>query len=83
MTQADEIRRYAIQHYVEPARKAGKQQVSIRVGALHAAMGLGSRVPAVCSALRVERFRIMANVELKGHSGPCESTTTTFHYEVR
>lgn len=83
MTQADEIRRYAVRHYVEPAREAGERRVSIPVGKLHAAMGFNSRVPAVCSALRVEKFQVMANLELKGHSGPCESTKTTFHYRVR
>ena len=82
MSLADDIRQYAATHYIEPARRAGCSAVSIRAGDVHKAMGLTSRVPAVCDAMRAEKFMYMANVKVESITGPKQSTTTTFHCRI-
>ncbi len=54
---AERIRRYALDHYVEPARLAQERTVTIRAGDVHRNLGLTCRVPAVCSALASTLFR--------------------------
>ena len=81
-SQADRIRQYAFQHYIQPARKAGKGNLSIRIGDIASEMGLNERIPAVCSALRTRKFLELAEVELLKTSGPLQSTTTEFYYAI-
>ena len=45
MAQADEIRQYVVDNYIEPARRAGKRMVSVRAGDVHNSMGLDNRFP--------------------------------------
>ena len=82
MSLADDIRQYATIHYIEPARRAGCDTVSIRAGNVHEAMGLIRRVPAVCDAMRAQKFMDMANVKVESITGPKQSTTTTFHCRI-
>ena len=82
MTQADMIRQFAFEEWIEPARRSGKTTVSIRAGDLHKAMGLVDRLPAVCSALGTIKFLEMANVKLEDRIGPNVSTTTTFRFRI-
>ena len=70
MSQADQIREVALTTYVEPARKAGRQEVTIIAGDLHTAMVLSNRMPAVCSALRSEKFARLAGVTQIEITGP-------------
>ena len=79
---AERIRRYALDHYVEPARLAQERTVTIRAGDVHRNLGLTSRVPAVCSALASTLFQRLAGVTLTERSGPIQSTTTLFRYRV-
>jgi len=82
MTLADDIRSFAATNYVEPARKSGRAKVTIVAGDVHAAMGLKSRVPAVCSALRARAFEVECGVALEGSSGPHQSTTTQLSFRL-
>lgn len=81
-TLAERIRRYALDQYVWPARQAQEQTVTIRVGDLHRELGLISRVPAVCSALKSALFERLAGVILMERTGPIQSTTTQFRYRL-
>lgn len=49
---AEEIRAYINKNYFEPARKNGEQEITLRAGTIHEKMGLASRQPAVCNAMR-------------------------------
>ena len=69
MSQADEIRRYAVQHYVEPARRAGERRVSIRAGDVHNALGLKQAHFNVCQALDGSKFHRQAGVRLVDYNG--------------
>ena len=77
---AERIRRYALYRYVGPARQAEERTVTIRAGDVHRNLGLTSRVPAVCGALRSGLFERLAGVTLMGRVGPVQSTTTQFRY---
>ena len=79
---ADDIRTFACQRYVEPARKAGKKQVTIRMGDVHKAMGLKDRLPAVCSAIQAEKFRTGCRVALLDQKGPLQGSNRLLTFEV-
>jgi hypothetical protein len=68
--QADSIRTFVLQEYIEPARSRGERFVTIRTGDVAKAMGLIHRLPAVCSALRARKFETLAGVKLVKAEGP-------------
>ena len=78
--QADEIRLYALAHYVAPWRESDADVLTIRAGDVEREMGLRNATPNVCSALEGGKFLALANLSLVGRDGPRRSTTTTFHY---
>jgi 5-methylcytosine-specific restriction protein B len=84
MIQADKIRQFVLDTYIESARAADKEYVMVRAGDVSKAMGLlpPGRLPNVCQVLRGAKFKKLANVELLGTTGPRESTTTTFRYRI-
>ena len=84
MSKADEIRQYAVDNYIEPARKEGKQNVKVRAGDVHDALGLRSAQANASQALEGEKFRTLANVELVDYSGPPSrrGANPTFHYKM-
>jgi hypothetical protein len=83
MTKASQIRTYARQKYVLPARQRKQQQFSINAGDVVREMKLTGRVPAVCSALKTREFLERNELDLVGTSGPTsgQSTTVTYTYE--
>lgn len=64
MELVDEIRRYVFENYIQPAKKQGQIQVVVTSGEVHSQMGLKNCMPAVCNALRREKFQVDYNVEL-------------------
>ena len=75
MTQADQIRQYVIEHYIQPARAAGKKLITIRAGTIHVEMQLEDRLPNVCSSLDAQKFYDQAEVTLVKRSGPNQGST--------
>ena len=82
MSQADEIRQYALVHYVEPARASGHRTLTIRAGDICRDLGLHGRAPNVCSAVRSGKFLELAHLQLLERTGPFQSTTTRFRYAI-
>ena len=80
-SQADGIRRHALERHVRPWRESGASVLSIRAGDVARCMGLRNRTPNVCSALESRRFQQEAGLVLIDKTGPRQSTTTTFHYQ--
>ena len=80
---ADSIRRHAVETYVGPARRRGDREFSINVGAVHRNLGLNNLVPSVCSALASRRFVTDNRLRLRSRTGPPsgKSTTVTYTYE--
>lgn len=79
---ADRIRQYALDAYVEPARARGDLFVSIRAGDLHNALGLSAAHANVCQALRGRRFLELTGLGPPSVAGPENSSTTTFTYAI-
>lgn len=79
---ADRIRRYALEHYIKPAHRRGDLIVQIRAGDLHNALGLTAAHANVCQALQGRKFLEMAGIGEPSVAGPVNSSTTTFTYAV-
>ena len=75
MKLADRIRLYVIEARIEPARAAGKRELTVRSGDVHRAMKLDNRMPAVCSALDAHKFCEEAGVRLISRTGPHQGST--------
>lgn len=80
-SQADTIRRFAISEYVDPARRRGAPNVTIRAGDVHRAMELSNAVPAVCSAIGSAKFEALAGVHQTSRTGPGQGPNAEFTFE--
>ena len=80
---AEKIREHVIDAFIEPARRAGLQSVSVCAGDVHADLRLRSRMPAVCSALDTSMFRMQNGVSVIRRVGPPQSSTTTWFFSLR
>lgn len=76
MATADQIRWFVIEHYIRPARMAGHDEVSIRLGDIRQKMGLPSPLQSVRSALSTNIFQDIAGVELISPIGPRDGADT-------
>jgi hypothetical protein len=70
MSQADRIRLHVHENHIVPARQSGRPTLEIRAGDVHAEMGLVNAMPAVCSALRGNKFENLACVTTASVRGP-------------
>jgi len=82
MRQADQIRFYVLNEIIVPARKNGLKTVKVRAWDVHQALGLESRMPAVCSALDADKFLVFAHVKLVRRHGPLQSSSVEWVWEV-
>ena len=81
MSQADEIRDFVQRDYIEPARREGKSQITIRAGDVDRKMRLG-RVPNVNQVLGGMIIERLCGVRLLSKEGTHQSTTMTYTYEI-
>jgi len=79
---SDRVRDYVKRKYINPAKKDGKETLSIRAGDIHKELGFSRRIPVVCSALRSRKFLKKCDIELTYVGEPNNSTTTTFTYRL-
>jgi hypothetical protein len=81
MKQADQIRTYARDTYVVPARAEHEKRFTIRTGDVVRGMKLALMyTPAVCSALKTKRFLQENDLCLISKAGPPSGQTTTVTY---
>ena len=80
---SDRVREYVKRKYINPAKKDGKETLSIRAGDIHKELGFSRRIPVVCSALRSRKFLKNCDIELAYIGEPNNSTTTTFTYRLK
>jgi hypothetical protein len=82
----EEIRNFVNEKYIKPARKEGKTKVTIVTGEVHSRMNLKDRMPAVCNALRAEKFQTAFDLELIQEVRPPsvgkDSSTNQFIFEL-
>ena len=82
MKPADQVRDYAYRTYIKPARDARQDEVRIRCGDVHTALGLVRRHAVVCMALRAMKFRHEHKLELVGTEGPLLSLTLVITFRI-
>lgn len=70
LSQAEGIRRYLLDSVFEPARRAGKETLTVRAGDVHRAMGLVGRMPNVCQVLSGKRLQEQSRAQLIERRGP-------------
>lgn len=81
-SQADTIRQFVADNFVEPARLSGDASFSIRAGDVHKAMDLANLMPAVCSVLGGRKLLRAAGITLVSREGPMNGANATFRYEL-
>ena len=79
---ADRIRLYALNYFIEPAREQSKSEVSIRAGELDKVMRQDNRFPNICKALEGNKFQELAEVPLPTYTEPNPSSSTIFTYTL-
>ena len=78
MTYADQVREYAMKHYIVPARAAEMKTVTFTAGEIHSALGFQRRVAAVRNALGTKKFEKeygIRRVARSGYRGPAATFT--------
>ena len=83
MTTAEHIRWYTIKHHIAPARAAGREEVSIRLGDIRQKMGLTNPLQSVRNALGTKLFQDEAGVELLIPIDPRAGADTYCHFRIR
>lgn len=82
MSHADDVRRYCIENYVNPAREKGEKHITIRTGDVHSALNYRNRYPLVCSAIGSLTFEEVADVVRVAIDGPLNGSNTLFTFEL-
>ena len=82
-TDADRIRRYVLEHYIEPAREEGDTQAEVLVSEVNTGLGLTSAWPNICQALAGHKLQELAAVPPPLIDGPPESPATVFNFDLR
>jgi len=83
MSLTDDILRFVNSRYFEPARLRGENQVVLVSGQVHSDMGLRSRMPNVCQALRsrqIEGYGATLKSEIRRPNVRLNSSTNQFVY---
>lgn len=79
---ADRIRQYVLEHYIEPAREEGRDHVEVLVSDVNKALGLNQAWPNICQALAGRIFREMAEVPEPERIGADQSSVTRFRFRL-
>lgn len=82
MSYADDVRDYCGRTIVERARARGDEEVVIRAGDIHKAMGFQNRLPLVCAALGAGLFEKTYGVRRKSIDGPLNGSNTVFTFTI-
>ena len=81
-TFANEVRKYAKTVYITPARQRGDKTATFSASDLHEGLKYKNRFPLVCGAIDAKKFCEFARVKLAKRSGPRQSATTRWTFEV-
>ncbi|MDW3098852.1 MAG: AAA family ATPase [Alphaproteobacteria bacterium] len=80
---ADRIRQYVLEHYIEPVRHEGGDHVEVLVRDVNQALGLKEAWPNICQALGGRIFQGMAQVPEPERIGADQSSATVFRFDLR
>lgn len=79
---ADRIRQYVLEHYIEPARDEGRDHVEVLVRDVNEALGLKEAWPNICQALGGRMFQDMAQIPEPERIGADQSSATVFRFKL-
>lgn len=79
---ADRVRQYVLEHYVEDARERDKDTVDVLVRDVNEALGLNQAWPNICQAISGNKFLEMADVEPPERIGADQSSATVFRFRL-
>lgn len=77
---ADRIRQYVLEHFIEPAREEDRPQVDVLVRDVNTALGLKEAWPNICQALAGKIFQDMARISAPERIGANQSSATVFRF---
>ena len=80
---ADRIRQYVLEHYIEPAREEGREQAEVLVRDVNTALRLNAAWPNICQALAGPKFQKLAQVPRPERIGADASSATVFRFDLR
>jgi DNA polymerase III delta prime subunit len=80
---ADRIRQYVLEHYIEPAREEGREHAEVLVRDVNAALDLKEAWPNICQALGGRMFQDIAQVPEPKRIGANQSSATRFRFDLR
>ena len=79
---ADRIRQYVREHYIEPAREEGRAEVEVLVRDVNTALGLNEAWPNICQALAGRKFQELAQVPEPEQVGADQSPATVYRFDL-
>jgi hypothetical protein len=79
---ADRIRQYVLEKYIEPAREAGEDTVEVLVSDVNRALELNQAWPNICQALAGKMFQDLADVPPPERIGADQSSATVFRFQL-
>lgn len=79
---ADRIRRHALETYIEPAREQDDETVELVVKEVNDQLGLKEAWPNICQAMRGKKFHDLADVPPPQSFGADQSTATRFRFDM-
>jgi 5-methylcytosine-specific restriction protein B len=79
---ADRIRQYVLEHYIETARERDAEAVDVLVRDVNEALGLNQAWPNICQAVTGPKFLEMADVEPPEQIGRDQSSATVFRFRL-
>ena len=80
---ADRIRQYVLEHYIEPAREEGRGQAEVLVRDVNSALDLNEAWPNICQALSGRKFQELAQVPPPEQIGAAQSPATLYRFDLR
>jgi 5-methylcytosine-specific restriction enzyme B len=79
---ADRIREYVLEHYIEAARERDESEVEVLVRDVNEALDLNQAWPNICQALTGSKFLKMADVDAPEQIGADQSPATVFRFHL-
>lgn len=79
---ADRIRQYVLEHFIEPAREEGRDSVEVLVSDVNRALELNQAWPNICQALAGKMFQDLAEVPAPERIGADQSSATVFRFRL-
>ena len=79
---ADRIRQYVLENYIETAREEGREQAEVLVRDVNSALGLNEAWPNICQALAGRRFQELAQIPPPERTGADQSSATVFRFDL-